>query len=90
MFPDRGAPAPHHAVTPRLRMNGAELDTARLSPEGQRLVGLIQFAQQRQQDLASELALLETARQVYVATLKAEIVKARSGVDLDNLFGNDH
>lgn len=83
MLPDR-------AMAPRLKMNGTELDTARLSPEGQRLVGLIQFAQQRLQDLASELALLDTARQVYVATLKAEVVKARSGVDLHDLFGHDH
>lgn len=77
-------------MTPLVKVNGAELDTSRLSPEGQRLVGLMHFAQQRLQDLASELALLETARQVYLTTLKAEMVKARSGVDLHDLFGNDH
>jgi len=76
-------------MTPLVKINGAELDTSRLSPEGQRLVGLMRFAQQRLQDLASELALLETARQVYLTTLKAEIVKARTGVDLHDLFGND-
>lgn len=76
-------------MTPVVRMNGAEVDTTRLSPEGQRLLGLIQFAQLRLQDLSNELALLETAREVYVATLKVEIVKARTGVDLHDLFGND-
>ena len=76
-------------MMPLVRMNGVEVDITRLSPEGQRLLGLIQFAQQRLQDLSNELALLETARHVYVATLKVEIVKARTGVDLHDLFGND-
>jgi hypothetical protein len=76
-------------MTGLVRINGEELDMAQLPPEGQRLVALMHFAQQRLQDLARELATLETARQVYVATLKAEIVKDRAGVDLHDLFGED-
>lgn len=73
----------------RFRIDGVEYSAAALSSEGQALVERLTFAQLRLQELLNQQALLTKAKNAYIADLKAEIIKGRTGVDLAALFSAD-
>jgi hypothetical protein len=76
-------------MTQRFRMDGAEYDAGMLPPSGQEIVERMSFAQLRLKELMNQQALLTKAKNAYIAELKAEIIKGRTGVDLDALFSDD-
>lgn len=71
------------------RVDGVEYATASLSKEGQDLVGMLAFTQTMLQALNNQIALLTKAKNAYIADLKTEIIRGRTGVDLSTLFGDD-
>lgn len=73
----------------RFRIDGVEYDASGLSEEGLALVERLTFAQLTLQELSNRQALLTKARNAYIADLKIEIVKGRTGVDLGSLFAED-
>lgn len=76
-------------MTRCFRIDDAEYDAETLPPAGKALVEKMTFAQLRLQEMINQQALLTKAKNAYIAELKAEIVKARSGVDLGALFSDD-
>jgi hypothetical protein len=76
-------------MTKRFRIEGVEYDMEKLSQEGRDLCESLRFTQSTLQELSNMLALLTKARNAYIADLKTEIVKGRTGVDLDALFSDD-
>lgn len=73
----------------RFSIDGFEYDAAQLPPELRPLIDRMAFTQHRLQELADQQALLLRAKNAYISDLKAEIVKARSGVDFGALFHDD-
>lgn len=73
----------------RFRIDGVEYDAHGLSEEGRDLVERLTFAQLALQELINRQALLTKAKNAYIADLKIEIVKGRTGVDLGSLFAED-
>jgi hypothetical protein len=76
-------------MTQRFRIDGNEYDAGSLPPEGKALLERMTFAQMRLQELMNQQALLTTAKNAYIADLKAEIVQGRTGIDLGALFSDD-
>ena len=70
-------------------IDGVEYSTDGLSEEGSVLVKQLQFTQLRLDELSNQKALMTKAKNAYIADLKMEIVKERSGVDLSALFTDD-
>lgn len=73
----------------RFRIDSFEYDTEGLSQEGKDLVALLTFANLKQHEMSDQLALLSRAKNAYIADLKTEIVKGRTGLDLGELFSDD-
>ena len=71
------------------RIDGVEYDVDELSAEGSALVDRLMFVQRQTVELFNEQAVLNKAKNAYIADLKAEIVKGRTGVDLGVLFRDD-
>lgn len=71
------------------RIDGVEYDADKLSAEGSALVDRLMFVQRQTVELFNEQAVLNKAKNAYIADLKAEIVEGRTGVDLGVLFSDD-
>ena len=76
-------------MSQRFRMDGVEYGTEGLSQEGRDLAARLTFARLTLQELSNQQALLTKAKNAYIADLKTEIVKGRTGVDLGALFSDD-
>lgn len=70
-------------------IDGVEYSTDGLSEEGSGLVKQLKFTQLRLLELSNQRALMTKAKNAYIADLKMEIVRERSGVDLSALFADD-
>lgn len=77
------------AMMPRIRIDGAEYDTAQFSDEGKALVMRLTFVQKRIQELSNQQALLMKAKNAYVFDIKSEILQDKSGLDLSDLLSDD-
>ena len=76
-------------MTKRFRIDGVEYDADVLSTQGKALVERLTFAQLQVQVLSNQQALLNKAKNAYIADLKGEIVQGRTGIDLSDLFSDD-
>jgi glutamyl/glutaminyl-tRNA synthetase len=73
-------------MTKSVRIDNVEYDMEQLSQAGRDLYERLSFTQSRLQEYNNMLALLMKAKNAYIADLKTEIVKGRTGVDLGALF----
>lgn len=76
-------------MTREFTLDGVRYDADALSAEGQALVERLRFAQLQVQSLSNQQALLNKAKNAYIADLKGEIVQGRTGIDLSDLFSDD-
>jgi hypothetical protein len=72
-----------------LRLDGEDYDLSNASDKAQEAVARLQFLEVQTQEKANILAVLTKAKNAYIADLKAEIVKNKSGVDLSTLFDEE-
>lgn len=72
-----------------VRIDGVEYDSESFTQEGRDIVNSLTFAQSTLQELSNHIALLTKAKNAYIADLKLEIVKGRTGVDLTTFFNDD-
>lgn len=70
-------------------LDGVEYDTGQLSSEGKALLAAYSFADRQLQEALSMRAVLTRARNSYIAELKSEMVKGKTGLELSDLFGDD-
>lgn len=75
-----GGPAP--GTPRRLRIDGVETPLDTLAPDLREAAERLGFAEARLRRLENRHALLLRARNGYVADLRAEVVRLRSGLDL--------
>lgn len=76
-------------MSQRFRIDGVEYDIETLTQEGRDLVSRLTFTRLTLQELSNQMALLTKAKNAYIADLKLEIVKGRTGVDLTTLFNDE-
>jgi hypothetical protein len=76
-------------MTRRLRLDDVAYETESLSAEGQLLLERLAFVQARLEDLTNNAALLNKAKNAYIADLKQDLVRGRVGLDLGALMGDE-
>lgn len=60
---------------PKITVDGIEYNTEDLSENGKSQLASLQFLEVQMNKIKSEIAVYQTARNSYVAALKAELVK---------------
>lgn len=61
---------------PKITVDGVEYDTQDMSDNGKAQLASLQFLEVQMAKLKNEIAVFQTARNAYVAALKAELTKA--------------
>jgi len=78
------------AVSPQiLRLDGEEYDLSKASDEAKAFVVRLQHLDSLFEEKSNLMALLTKAKNAYIAELKTEIIKERTGVDLSSLFDEE-
>ena len=73
----------------RIRIESTEYELEMLSEEGRKLVTKISFAEKSVIELNNLVKVLNKARNAYIDDLKAEVIKAKTGVDLSDFLHDD-
>ena len=76
-------------MTGQLRLDDHVYDTASLSADARSLLERLAFVQARLEDLTNSAALLNKAKNAYIADLKQDLVRGRVGLDLGALMGDE-
>lgn len=78
------------ADTPQiLRLDGEDYDLSKASDEAKALVARLQHLDRLFEEKSNLMALLTKAKNAYIADLKTEIIKNKTGVDLSSLFDEE-
>lgn len=72
-----------------LRIGDADYDISQLSEDAHILVSRLQYVEQMLSERNNLLALLHKAKNAYIADLKTEIIKDKTGVDMSSLFDEE-
>jgi hypothetical protein len=72
-----------------LRLDGQEYDLSKASDEAKELVARLQHLERLFEEKSNMMALLTKAKNAYIADLKTEIIKNKTGVDLSTLFDEE-
>jgi hypothetical protein len=72
-----------------LRLDGEEYDLSKASDEAKVLVARLQHLERLFEEKSNMMALLTKAKNAYIADLKTEIIKNKTGVDLSTLFDEE-
>lgn len=72
-----------------LRLDGEEYDLSKASDEAKALVARLQHLDRLFEEKSNLLALLTKAKNAYIADMKAEMIKDKTGVDLSTLFDEE-
>lgn len=63
---------------PKITVDGIDYNTEDLSDNGKAQLASLQFLEVQMQKIKSEIAVYQTARNAYVAALKAEMEKTKT------------
>lgn len=72
-----------------LRLDGEDYDLFNASDEAKALVARLQQLDRLFEEKTNLMALLTKAKNAYIAELKTEIIKSKTGVDLSSLFDEE-
>lgn len=72
-----------------LRLDGVDFDLAKASAEAKAIVARLQQLDRQFEEKSNMLAVLTRAKNGYIADLKREIIKEKTGVDLSSLFDEE-
>ena len=70
-------------------IDGTEYTTNTLGDGGLLIYKQLQFIKLRMLELGNQQAILNKAKNAYIADLNAEIVQGKSGINLSDLFSED-
>lgn len=73
----------------KISFDGVEYDVSNLSESGKQLLAAYQHVTSRLQETKNMQAILTRAKNSYLSELKAEVVKGKTGLDLEDLFSDD-
>ena len=72
-----------------LRLDGEDYDLSKASDETKAFVARLQHLDRLFEEKRNLMALLTKAKNAYIADLKTEIIKEKTGVDLSTLFDEE-
>ena len=72
-----------------LRFDGVDYDLSQASDEAKALVVKVKNVDRLVEEKTNLMALLTKAKNAYIADLKTEIIKNKTGVDLSTLFDEE-
>ena len=72
-----------------LRLDGEDYDLSKASDEAKALVARLQHLDRLFEEKSNLMALLTKAKNAYIADLKAEIIKNKTGIDFSTLFDEE-
>lgn len=72
-----------------LRLDGEDYDLSKASDEAKAIVARLQHLDRLFEEKSNLMALLTKAKNAYIADLKTEIIKEKTGVDLSSLFDEE-
>jgi hypothetical protein len=72
-----------------LRLDGEEFDLSKASDKAKAFVARLQHLDRQFEERSNMLAVLTRAKNGYIADLKTEIIKEKTGVDLSALFDEE-
>ena len=72
-----------------LRLDGEDYDLGKASDEAKAIVARLQHLDRLFEEKSNLMALLTKAKNAYIADLKTEIIKNKTGVDLSSLFDDE-
>lgn len=72
-----------------LRLDGEDFDLSKASDEAKAFVARLQHLDRQFEEKSNLLALLTKAKNAYIADLKSEIIKEKTGVDFSTLFDEE-
>jgi len=72
-----------------LRLDGEDFDLSKASEEAKALVARLQHLDRLFEEKSNLMALLTKAKNAYIADIKAEIIKNKTGVDFSTLFDEE-
>ena len=72
-----------------LRFDGVDYDLSQASDEAKALVVKVKNVDRLVEEKTNLMALLTKAKNAYIADLKTEIIKNKTGVDLSSLFDEE-
>jgi hypothetical protein len=72
-----------------LRLDGEDFDLSKASEEAKALVARLQHLDRLFEEKNNMMALLTKAKNAYIADLKTEIIKNKTGVDFSTLFDEE-
>ena len=72
-----------------LRLDGVDYDLSQASDEAKALVLKVKNVDRLVEEKTNLMALLTKAKNAYIADLKTEIIKNKTGVDLSSLFDEE-
>jgi hypothetical protein len=72
-----------------LRLDGEDYDLSKASAEVKAFVARLQHLERLFEEKSNLMALLTKAKNAYIADLKTEIIKNKTGVDLSTLFDEE-
>lgn len=75
-------------MTGRLRLDDNLYDIAALSAEARSLLERLAFVQERLEELGNSAALLNRAKNAYIADLKQDLLRGRVGLNFGALVGD--
>lgn len=74
---------------PILRLDGVDYDLTHVSDQAKDLIQRLKQLDRLFEEKSNMLALLTKAKNAYIADLKSEIIKNKTGVDLSTLFDEE-
>jgi len=72
-----------------LRFDGEDFDLSKASEEAKALLARLQHLDRLFEEKSNMMALLTKAKNAYIADLKTEIIKNKTGVDFSTLFDEE-
>ncbi|MCV2876385.1 hypothetical protein OE810_08960 [Rhodobacteraceae bacterium XHP0102] len=76
-------------MSERFTLDGNDYTMDELSDEAKALAEQLSFVAWRMKEILNQQALLNKAKNAYIAELKSEIMRERTGVDFSSFFGED-
>ena len=76
-------------MTKKFQIDGIEYRFSDLTVKGKALVQHLAFSNERLSYIDKQLIILNKAKRAYIEELENDIIKSKSGIDLDALFDEE-
>lgn len=73
----------------KIKIGDKEYDITKMNKESQKIYRQFLYTNRRLSELQNTVKVLNKAKNGYIADIKAEIIKNKTGIDIENLLSSD-